>query len=322
LPINCVARISAVWEVKRRTKGVGVRRVQLVLSSIVLLAGISAPAASSDALGCGSVVTSDVTLAAPLTNCPSHGLVIGADDVTVNLNGFSIEGAEGNDGVGVLVDGWAGVTVENGSIRGFSAGVELSASSASPSRVSTLTIQHTGVGVRLFGDPTNAFAPLVSITSAKVTDSGTGIACSFGVIVRIEKSYIARNSGAGIGLTFCGGGALLDNTVTNNGWHGLVDFQSKLLIERNSFNGNAGDGIFSLNSHSAFLFNVTNANGGTGLIIEDDVAAHGPEHTVTGHVANANGGYGIYTDLVGVVSGGKNRARANRIGNCVGVPCS
>jgi hypothetical protein len=251
--------------------------------------------------------------------------VIGADDVTVNLNGFSIQGAEGNDGAGVLVDGWAGVTVENGSIRGFSIGIDLlaSASSSSPSVISKVTIQDTGVGVRLFGDPTNALPPRVSITSANVTDSGTGIACSFGVQVHIENSYIARNSGVGIGLTFCGGSALVNNTVNHNGRHGLLNFQSiGALIERNSFNGNAGDGIFALNSHSAFLYNVTNANGGTGLVIKDDVAAHGPEHTVTGHVANANAGYGIYTDLSGVVSGGKNRARANGIGNCVGVPCS
>ena len=51
---------------------------------------------------------------------------------------------------------------------------------------------------------------------------------------------------------------------------------------------------------------------------------HGPFHSLTGNVANANGGYGIFAYFLGlgVVDGGKNRAHANAAPTqCIGVVC-
>ena len=43
-------------------------------------------------LQCGQTVTHSVKLNADLTDCPDNGLVIGANDVTVDLNGHTIDG--------------------------------------------------------------------------------------------------------------------------------------------------------------------------------------------------------------------------------------
>ena len=66
-------------------------------------------------------------------NCPNKGIVIRADDVTLDLNGHTIDG-DGTEfagcankhafcDVGILNDGHDGVTVKHGSVRQFAFGV-------------------------------------------------------------------------------------------------------------------------------------------------------------------------------------------------------
>src|SRR3954470_9606689 len=108
-------------------------KVLLSLSVLAGLALISAPAQAKppEQVSCGQTLTHSVKLANDLTNCPSNGLVVGADDVTVDLNGHTI------DGDGELVadcpfpgpacdagvqntGGYKGVTIEGGKVREFS----------------------------------------------------------------------------------------------------------------------------------------------------------------------------------------------------------
>ena len=43
-------------------------------------------------VGCGDTITADTTLDSDLVNCPNNGIVIGAEDVTLDLNGHRIDG--------------------------------------------------------------------------------------------------------------------------------------------------------------------------------------------------------------------------------------
>ena len=83
-------------------------------------------------LSCGDTLTVDTTLDRDLTGCRSNGLLIGADNITLDLNGHTVSG----DGepfkacperefcdVGVLNNGHDGVTVRNGSVGQFESGV-------------------------------------------------------------------------------------------------------------------------------------------------------------------------------------------------------
>ena len=54
-----------------------------------------APPASASHVNCGDVITQDTTLDSDLLNCPGDGLVIGADGVTVDLAGHTIDGTGG-----------------------------------------------------------------------------------------------------------------------------------------------------------------------------------------------------------------------------------
>ena len=60
----------------------------LALSGVTAAAGQAPPAG----LKCGDTITADTTLDRDLTGCPSNGIIIGADDITLDLNGHTISG--------------------------------------------------------------------------------------------------------------------------------------------------------------------------------------------------------------------------------------
>ena len=101
---------------------------RLGLSLIVALALFAAVgSASGRALGpqlsCGDTITVNTKLTIDLDNCPNNGLVIGADNVTLDLNGHVVDGddAEFTDcppgeacDIGVLDFDHHGVTIKGG----------------------------------------------------------------------------------------------------------------------------------------------------------------------------------------------------------------
>ena len=107
----------------------------LPVIAVLAACSVSSVAVGQEAppgLECGDTITADTTLDRDLADCPSNGIVIGADDITLDLNGHTISG----DGkpvrrcrrdqicdVGVANDDHAGVTVRGGSVRGFAIGV-------------------------------------------------------------------------------------------------------------------------------------------------------------------------------------------------------
>src|SRR4030095_10736114 len=61
----------------------------LVVTGLTVLGAGSALARQ---VGCGDTITSDTTLDSDLVNCPNNGIVIGADTITLDLNGHRIDG--------------------------------------------------------------------------------------------------------------------------------------------------------------------------------------------------------------------------------------
>jgi hypothetical protein len=321
------------------------------------LAIVAAPCgASAQALACGAVVTADVRLTTSLTDC-ADGLVIGADGITVDLGGHVIAGLGSETGTGIEAVGRTGVTVRNGRIRGFAVGVRFDATEASA--ISKLSIRGVGVGIALAGAMFGRIEDnrvLAATESGMRCEQGGGhhiernrlvggqaglelLTCSAMVI----DNVIADNLGAGLLCLFGGGhlernrfegnqtGAvvgfcpsdLVRNVASGNASSGIHRERSEGLVEGNKASDNGESGIHSSDSHGLFLRNVTNRNGRSGLAIVDQVPSHGPFHTVTRHLANGNGQWGIQTSLTGVLDGGRNRAHANgEAAQCLGVPCN
>src|SRR6266496_3417692 len=66
----------------------------LALAVVVLLALAGAKAAGQGQPQCGDTITADTTLHHDLIDCPENAIVIGADGITLDLNGHLIDGDE------------------------------------------------------------------------------------------------------------------------------------------------------------------------------------------------------------------------------------
>ena len=120
---------------KSRPRAVPATFVGLLAMVVPGLAGVvaSSGAEAASNVSCGDTITTDTTLHRNLVNCPNNGIVIGADNVTVDLNYHTIDSdgtpAAGCDpdtefcDIGVLNEGHDGVTVVHGSVRQFDLGV-------------------------------------------------------------------------------------------------------------------------------------------------------------------------------------------------------
>ena len=64
----------------------------VVLTATVAVLAVSGTEASPARVKCGDTITTDTTLHKDLVNCPNNGIVIGADNVTLDLNGHLIDG--------------------------------------------------------------------------------------------------------------------------------------------------------------------------------------------------------------------------------------
>ena len=95
-------------------------------ATAMVLVLVSAPmvvqAAEATNVFCGQFLTQDTKLDGDLT-CSGDALIIGADNVTLDLGGFTITGSDPADEGVVVAAGLEGVTIKHGTIQGFAQGV-------------------------------------------------------------------------------------------------------------------------------------------------------------------------------------------------------
>src|SRR4051812_46806591 len=199
-------------------------KVLLTLSVLAGLALVSAPAQAKPpvTVHCDQTLTQSVKLANDLSDCPNNGLVVGADDVTVDLNGHTI------DGDGELVadcpfpgpacdagvqntGGYKGVTIEGGEVREFGWGVQVFGG-ASHNRVRDISSTHNLFrGILIGGGITDS-----QVEHNSVSDNGAGIVlCCFSQNVRIEWNSVSGN-GDGIVVRDSDDNRIAHNSVSDN----------------------------------------------------------------------------------------------------------
>src|SRR5215208_5595351 len=83
---------------------------------------------------CGQVITQNVILTSNLNCAESDGLIVGASDIVVDLNGHTISGPDVDSDtktsskVGIMIPNVNNVVVQDGTIEGFQAGVLMTGS--------------------------------------------------------------------------------------------------------------------------------------------------------------------------------------------------
>jgi Right handed beta helix region len=95
---------------------------------------------------CGSTISSDVELTADI-NCEGDGIRVGGDNLTVNLNGFTLRGpGDDTNTTGIFVDGGHEVRIEGpGMIEFFGTGIKYS--DAVGGTISNVQVGSSGVGL-------------------------------------------------------------------------------------------------------------------------------------------------------------------------------
>jgi large repetitive protein len=292
-------------------EGVGVLCAALALAAFVVPG--SGQALAND-VSCGATITSDTKLDSDLTNCPSNGIVIGADNITLDLNGHTIGGDgvpagscldEGICDLGISnIDGHAGVTIEGGAVRGFDEGIFVLGGSENLIRRLSLANNST-------------FGVIVGDSTGSRIDHNSSVGAVAGVVMfdsndgRIDHNSLAGSEGYAMPI-FGSSHNRIEQNVLEGDQHGIlleessndneirgnrishggsieIAHSSDNRVEENALT-NPGDGILLAEAHHTVVSGnlVTNAglgfpdNGGFGITLDGAVDSLVQRNVVTG----------------------------------------
>ena len=171
----------------------------------------------------------------------ANGIEITTNDVTLDLNGFTLKGADGKssyNGITVPVDPTGAVynlSIFNGTIRDWGAagiGASDPDGEAINSRLADLILMHNGgPGVRV------GLGSIVSRVNASEND-GRGIQVAF--YARVSDSASAYNHGDGIRVQ---SEAVITDSVVRNNWGDGIDVTENSIVSGCDVENNEGDGI-------------------------------------------------------------------------------
>ncbi|MDQ3897756.1 MAG: right-handed parallel beta-helix repeat-containing protein [Actinomycetota bacterium] len=281
------------------------------------------------AFACGQEITANTTLDGDLHCAAGPALIVTADNVVVDLGGFTIHGpgASSADAPGILLRNVKGVTIRKGTVKGFEAGVAIAGGSNNV--VENVTVEdNLGTTEGNFGD-------------------GITINGSSGNVLR--GNTVRRNGPfSGISLVgACTKNEIRDNVITDNNMlpgdpgQGRQDMGIRVegpaannnTITGNTVTGSGAEGICILptcadpqagckgtpgNEGNQISKNMCHSNGASGqgsgirlFAVPQPVAAS--KTTITENVANNNKTFGIAIDAVGEANPGppKNKVTKN-----------
>jgi parallel beta-helix repeat protein len=280
---------------------------------------IGAAGASAAQVKCGDTITADTTLRHDLRNCPNNGIVIGADDITLDLSGHTID----SDGtptagcdvqtefcdVGVVNFGHDGVTVKDGSLRQFGGAVNLFGPLQRNRLLDISASRSADVGIQLF----NASKSVIRGSSASGSPNrhhlGFGLALYSSDHLRIVGNSVRNNTGDGLHTVDSNSNLFTRNLVAHNGRQGVVlEGGKRNQISRNRLARNGGGITLAPGRHTVISQNRI-LGGRGGIRIEkghDNLVAN----NLVAHPRRAGIRLGIKHPFIG---GARNVVRRNRV---------
>ena len=282
------------------------RRVTTLFGvAVMVTVGLSSTAAGAAQLTCGQVITQSTTLDADVGPCPDNGIVLGADNITLDLGGHTIFGTAGSgDGAGVLLDHRQGVTVRGGTVTQFDGGVVILGGGSNT--VSNIHAAHN-VGASEghppaestdYGDAIPVQASSNNAILANTTEDN-GPFSGIGVIMGdsdhpsmppgpstfnlVQGNTVVDNTACRVGPFCDNDGIRLEPGVTDN------------RVIANTVTGNGLDGIslFGNTTRNVVQGNSVNANGFLGAVPGDGIRVFGFGNTIQGNSASGNAAAGV-----------------------------
>lgn len=326
-------------------------RISFTVAVGIALLAFAAPANATH-VACGATLTTDTFLDSDIV-CPDEaqtGLVIGADNITIWMNGHTLRGSAVNrDDIGIYsgvagpdnVGAWNGVTIRgDGKIDGFGFGVLLYGFDHAVRRMTFTGSQadcsgDSQYGILIHGEHGYAYRNVVNMPLCGALNFGVDLA---GADSEAWGNTVRGTRGVGVSVSGLRPRAIL-NTVEDCGLFGIQVAGYGIDGAWASLNTVNGCGEFDAGSvgiiatsgraeggNGGFRRNVVTGNY-TGMVIDDKSAVVGRntanQNAATGieirsagtrilnNTANNNGGVGINAVLPDVIDGGGNTATGN-----------
>jgi len=188
----------------------------------------------STSLSCGQVIKQSVKLTANL-DCKTDGIIVGADSITIDLNGFTLSGpGDKSSKVGVMFADNDGVTVQGpGTIQNFQAGALFSG--GEDNKISRVTFTENEIAVFETGSKN------VVIEDNLLFGNSIGVAAHSSSGSKLTTNLFKSNDLAGVTLVNSAGNELSMNTIQGSVNGIFLDGQStKNSVDSNNVLQNRG----------------------------------------------------------------------------------
>jgi parallel beta-helix repeat protein len=257
--------------------------ITLLAAAIVVLAIVALSAGEAEAhhVGCGDTITTDTTLDGDLADCPNNGVVIGADDITLDLNGHTVDG----DGelidpcpkqafcdTGILNDRHDGVTITGGTVTQFGTGA--AALGVRDNQVRGLEASENTLNGLLIGESSRSRVIESSASANGLATDYPGIAVFGSNHIQITGTTSTGNGDLGLFVAGSDHNRFTRNTLSDNPEAGAIIEGDRNEVSRNRVARN-GDGIVLSGSANTVARNrVLKSRGcrpgcGVGISLED-----------------------------------------------------
>ncbi len=227
--------------------------------------------ASAAVVACGQTITQNTVLDADVGPCSGtnvYGIIVGADNVTLDLNGHTVSGSPATgEGAGVFVFRRTGVTVKNGTVRDFDGGVAIEGGSANTVTGITAHDNIGVVGVTRYADG----IAILSSTDNRVVGNRVvhnGPLSGIGIYSRLDAEHPRATSGISSGNLISG------NLVADNN-----------LPRSAAINDSDGIRIETMSVFNTVSNNQVSGSGLDGI----SIFSFAPDNTITGNATYLNG---------------------------------
>ena len=255
------------------------------------------------------------------------GIIVQADNVTIDLMGYAITGPGAVDSAGIRISsGVDYLVVQNGMIRQFYDGMLKVEDSGQGYRISGLHVRdNSRFGIYLKGqghlvtdcnaENNGSYGVYLrgagQVIRCTILSNGSGIYHSGDYGVRICDNTVSRNSQGGIYIT--DGALVMNNTVCDNGYVGIRSIGSgcmiiRNLVETNNSSENTFDGGIVVQDDCLVRDNSVSENGLRNILVR------GEGNCIESNHLTDSPGYGLYFESNGNVYTG-NRASGNMSGS-------
>ncbi len=252
------------------------------------------------------VLTSDLTV----TGTSAHGIQVSADDISIDLGGFRIQGpvscsglgsavtcSPSGAGIGIAANGRTRIRIERGTTRGFGGG---GISTGNRARILAVNAE------------SNATIGIVVGEGSQVSESSAYQNGSYGIFA-YPDSVLSHNTSVSnywTGIYGSSGASIVGNTAADNGADG-ISANAGSNVRENSVRLNEDDGIAA--GSGAFVSdNSATSNAGDGIEVGAGATAHrntSRENAGIGLRLGSQAGFRenvISSNTAGTTSGGVN----------------